>query len=249
MDRKKGKLQITTLQFLPICDCNFKCKSCIFSISKKKRVGVPSEIKMDFNLYKKCIDEVSLFPNKLETLRFAGVGEPLLYDKLSDMIKYAKKKDVAKSVELVTNGSLLNFDLSDKLISIGLDRLEIIILGTSYEKYKEIGNVELNMDYFFKEINYFCKNKKNTYVNIKLIGDKTNEEESNLFLKKYNNVGDSMEIDYTDYYKINKHQISSIQINPDGNVFFGNTISCYLPTYSRILGNCYNKTLQELINL
>jgi len=64
------------VQIFPVYACNFKCCYCIFSIDKSKRGFISDKIVMDFDLYKKCIDEIALFPNKVKVLRFVGIGEP-----------------------------------------------------------------------------------------------------------------------------------------------------------------------------
>ena len=62
---------------------------------------------MDFDLYKKCIDDMALFPNKVKVLRIVGIGEPLLHKNIVDMVEYAVSKDIANTVEILTNASLL----------------------------------------------------------------------------------------------------------------------------------------------
>jgi len=57
-------------------------------------------------------------------IRFAGTGEPLLHKDIAKMVEYAVKMNVAEAVDIVTNGLLLEPDLSDKLIAAGLSSLE-----------------------------------------------------------------------------------------------------------------------------
>jgi len=79
-----------------------------------KGVYITDKTAMDFNLYKKCIDGLSKFPNKVKMIRFAGTGEPLLHKDIAKMVEYAVKMNVAEAVDIVTNGLLLEPDLSDK---------------------------------------------------------------------------------------------------------------------------------------
>ena len=69
---------------------------------------------MKFDLYKKCIDELALFGDQLKVLRFVGMGEPLLHKNIAEMVAYAVSRNVALRVELLTNGSLLTRQMSDK---------------------------------------------------------------------------------------------------------------------------------------
>ena len=52
------------VQIFPIYACNFKCCYCIFSVDKMKRGFISDEIVMNFNLYKKCIDDMTRFPTR-----------------------------------------------------------------------------------------------------------------------------------------------------------------------------------------
>ncbi len=76
------------VQIFPIYACNFKCNYCIFQLDKNERGFISDKAVMNFNLYKKVIKELSLFPNKIKVLRFVGIGEPLLHKNIVDMIKY-----------------------------------------------------------------------------------------------------------------------------------------------------------------
>ena len=75
----------------PASICNFKCKFC--------PTGNPELIKnsgrwqglMDFDLYKKIIDDLGDFEEPLKVLRLYKEGEPFLNKQLTDMIRYAKR--------------------------------------------------------------------------------------------------------------------------------------------------------------
>ncbi|MGP1408476.1 radical SAM protein, partial [Selenomonas sp.] len=62
---------------------------------------------MDFSLYQKFIDDLAEFPVPLKVLHFAGLGEPLLHPRIADMVRYAKEKNIAQTVDIVSNGALL----------------------------------------------------------------------------------------------------------------------------------------------
>ncbi len=145
------------LQIFPIYACNFTCKYCTFSIPRNKRGFISDKIVMDFELLKKCVDEMTFFPHKIKTLRFVGMGEPLLHPKIADMVKYAVSKYVAEKVEILSNGSLLTPKLADSLIAAGLSRLVISIQGTTAKKYQEVSRINLDFEKFVKNIKYFYK--------------------------------------------------------------------------------------------
>jgi molybdenum cofactor biosynthesis enzyme MoaA len=126
------------VQIFPIYACNFRCGYCIFSVPKQKRYFISDQVAMNFDLYKKSVEDMAQFPRQVKVLRFVGIGEPLLHPKIADMIGYAVSKGIAQTVELLTNASLLTPKLSDALISAGLSRLVVSLQGTSSEKYAEV---------------------------------------------------------------------------------------------------------------
>lgn len=152
---------------------------------------------MSFETYKKAIDDIKQYDNKLKALIFAGHGEPLLHKDICKMVKYAKDNDVAERIEIVTNASLIDKKMSDRLIEAGVDRLKISIQGTNAEKYKDVSQYDLNYDEFLSNLKYFYDNKKHTQVYIKIIDialeDKADEEK---FKAMFTPVADDVNIEY-----------------------------------------------------
>lgn len=101
---------------------------------------------MPLELYKKIIDDVAAFPDRLKMLRISQHGEPLLNPELPEMIRYAKQKDVSEFIEIVTNGSRLNPRLNEELVASGLDRVRISIEEISAEGYWEIAGANIDFD-------------------------------------------------------------------------------------------------------
>jgi radical SAM protein with 4Fe4S-binding SPASM domain len=88
---------------------------------------------MDFDLYKKIIDEAAEF---VFEVNLAHRGESLLHPRLVDAIDYAKKRNIY--TRLHTNGSLLTEDISRKLVDCGLDRLSFSFDGYEKKTYEKI---------------------------------------------------------------------------------------------------------------
>lgn len=257
------------LQIFPIYACNFTCKYCIFSIPRKKRGFISDKIMMDFKLLKKSVDEMADFPHKIKTLRFVGMGEPLLHPRITDMVKYAVAKKVAEKVEILTNASLLTPKLSDALIAAGLSRLVISIQGTNKKKYQEISRVNINFETFVNNIKYFYEHKNKTIMHIKIVDVALdNKEDEKRYYKIFGDICDTIGIEhvspifpnvkfnrvlkgnrYTQFgLKVSKVQVCpqpffTLQINPDGKV-----VPCYSVTYPAILGDCNKQTLLEIWN-
>lgn len=257
------------VQMFPVYACNFSCNYCIHSLPSDKRGFVASKGLMDFEFYKKCIDDLKEFPQKVKMLRFAATGEPLLHPRIAEMIEYAKKKDIARTIDIVTNASPLTKELSDDLIAAGLDWLRVSVQGTSSEKYQELCGVRVDFDKFIEGISYFYTHRKNTRVYVKIIDAALDDDEEDKFYDIFGSISDKIAIEHLtpavadiDYSKLsdkplqvsqngNAVQIADIcpqpfymmQINPDYNV-----VPCCSMRTAAVCGNAKEESLLEIWN-
>lgn len=130
--------------------CNFKCRFCAMQTSTEP-VSFKKQL-MDLSLFKKIIDDISEFPNKLKILHIANYGEPLLHPDFPEMVRYAKRKDISELVATVTNGSKLNPELNRALIDAGLDRVRISVEAIDQEGYLEIAGTRIDFEAFVSNI-------------------------------------------------------------------------------------------------
>jgi radical SAM protein with 4Fe4S-binding SPASM domain len=193
---------------------------------------------MDFELYKKAIDDMALFGNKIKALIFAGHGEPLLHKDIAKMVAYAKKKNVAERVEIVTNGSLLTEELADALIEAGLDRLRISIQGINSEQYRDIMGKKFNFQALINNIKYFNKNKINTEVYCKIIDIAlASAAEETKFKDIFRPIADEVAIEYAIPFvqEIDlSEQKESFECSKQGNVLVRAEI-CSMPFYMLVV--------------
>jgi radical SAM protein with 4Fe4S-binding SPASM domain len=185
------------------------------------------------------------------------------------MVRHAVLKGISEKVEILTNASLLTPQLSNKLISAGLDRLVISIQGTTEKKYVDVSHAHIDFTNFIRNIRYFYNRKKKTVVHIKIIDIALDDEgDKKRFYKIFGNICDTIGIEHAspifpgvEYnrelagskltqfgLKVSEVQVCpqpffTMQINPDGNV-----VPCYSVTYPAILGNCLKKSLREIWN-
>ncbi len=110
------------LQIEPTSRCNLNCVMCF-------RDECPYELNMDMSLsfFKEIIDS---FP--LKYVYLTGYGEPFLNKDIIEMIDYAA--DAGASVEVTSNGTLLDRAMCEKVISSGLTRLNISLDGITTNK-------------------------------------------------------------------------------------------------------------------
>lgn len=176
--------------------CNYKCFYCSASQPVENREKDNIILRsMSLEDYKKCVDSIAE-AGHLKLFFLAGWGEPLLHPDIAEMVRYAKEKNIADTVRIFTNGSLLTHEMSDKLIEAGLDNLKISLQGLTAEDYKKISNVDMNYDEYLENIKYFYEHKTNTVLTIKIMDIMVpTEEDRNKFREMYKDVCDEYMID------------------------------------------------------
>jgi len=115
--------------------CNYNCIHCYSSSNISNINGLP------FSKVKKLINELS--KKGTEFLSIGG-GEPVLYLHIYKTIKYAAEKGL--TIEMTSNGSLLNQVVRENLKKSGLKFLQISLDGITSETYSRIrrgGNLDL----------------------------------------------------------------------------------------------------------
>ncbi|MFX1385281.1 MAG: radical SAM/SPASM domain-containing protein [Promethearchaeota archaeon] len=116
--------------------CNLKCPMCTYSKYP------PKPIIGDLDLAKKVIDEG--VKKGLCSIKTQFRGEPLLYGKMPELIKYAKEKGVIEAM-FNTNATLLSKEKAKALIEAGLDKIICSVDGFTKEVYESVrvgGNFE-----------------------------------------------------------------------------------------------------------
>lgn len=147
--------------------CNFACKFCGIQTLRHEVEERFAFKCMEFDLYKKIINDICEMPNKLKVLRLAGNGEPLLNKDFCKMVRYASNAGVAEHIETITNASCLNSELNQKLADSGLDRIRISIEALDNEGYKKITGKDVDVCSIVRNIGDLherCSGKCQIYV-------------------------------------------------------------------------------------
>jgi MoaA/NifB/PqqE/SkfB family radical SAM enzyme len=130
--------EIARVYVEPTTRCNLECRTCMRN-AWDEPVG-----DMDGETFGKVLESLrSLFHSRTEsagrspvTVFFGGLGEPLLHPGIIGMVRAVK--ETGASVELITNGFLLDEDRAAALIDAGLDTLWVSLDGASPECYSGI---------------------------------------------------------------------------------------------------------------
>jgi len=176
--------------------CNFHCKFCpTGDIKLMKKVGRSLKI-MDFNLYKKIIDDICEFEKPIKVLRLYKDGEPLLNPRFADMVRYAKEKKCAERIDTTTNASLLNPKINLDIIEAGLDRINISIEGVNENQYSTFSNYKIDFEKLIENIRHLYNNRKNCEIIIKINGDTISDDDKKKFYEIFGDIADGVYIEH-----------------------------------------------------
>lgn len=181
----------------PSDTCNFQCKFCptgdrkLMKFTPGRGHGV-----MDFNLYKKIIDDICEFEKPIKVLRLYKDGEPLLNSRLAEMIKYAKERKCSERIDTTTNASLLNAAKNLEIIEAGLDRINISIEGINAEQYLNFSKYKIEFEQLVNSIRHFYENRKQCEMIVKINGDTLTEDDKNKFFEIFGDISDGVYIEH-----------------------------------------------------
>ncbi len=109
--------------------CNIACRTCM---RNSWEVGMGQMSEATFERILAGLRAVTPTPSVF----FGGIGEPLAHPRTVEMV--AQVKALGASVELITNGTLLNERRARGLIDAGLDVLWVSIDGATPESYADV---------------------------------------------------------------------------------------------------------------
>lgn len=236
--------------------CNLNCNICGQRYLKRKK-GF-----MDVTTYKKIINEVAE-RNKNTKIWLEFFGEPLLLKyKICYYIFYAKKMGL-KNVFLNTNGILLDKDISEALIDVGLDKIVVSLDAYYEETYRKIRNNE-NFNKVVNNIIDFIDIKEkledDVEIEIQMIPfpEIHSSEEIKLFTKKWSMLGAKVKIkNYISWHgAVNVDQQRNRKRYPCGWLFNslaitwdGNIVQCSCDyNGENIIGNIYKSSVEHIWN-
>lgn len=254
--------------------CNIRCKYCFHALSDSELEAKGFKaINMGMGIFKKMVENLKEFPNRIKSISMAGQGEPLCNPNFAEMVKFIKNADISDDVSTITNGLLLNDELVRDIVDAGLDRIFISLQGMNSEKYKQICGRNIDFDKFVETIKYlYTYSRGKCKVNIKIADIALDDGEKELFFEKFGNICDRIHIetikplysgvDYSDMLGDNITEMTTTRfgrlhkkqkacylaffmmcLNPDGKIK-----TCGTPFPGLWLGNINNRTLVDAWN-
>ncbi len=188
--------------------CNFRCSFCFQAdTAGMKAVGLKRGF-MPLQLFKKIVDDLKEFPEKVKKIKIGNHGEPTLHPDLPEMIAYAREAQVSEIIELFTNGSKLTPELNNGLIQSGLQRVNVSLEGLSDERYKAVAGKKIDFQSIVNGVKNLYSNKSEQLKIYVKIADHAHalkedssevfiltEEERNFFFKTFSDICDEIFIE------------------------------------------------------
>ena len=181
----------------PSSACNLSCKFCpcgggnkeVWSSEKKTSI-------LSYETYRKLIDDLTVFPNKIKTLRLYKEGEPLVNKRLPDMIAYARKRDVTERIDFTTNGTLLTHDLSLAILDAGVDRINISIEALNAENYYKVSGINIDYGRFVENLEFLYKHRGSCHIFMKISDYGLFGSDESEFYNRFCDIADELSVEY-----------------------------------------------------
>jgi len=230
----------------PTNACNLKCVFCARNNINYK-VGF-----MNFNLYKKIIDESA--KNKLKSIKLVRGGESLLHPQFAEMIKYAREKGIIDII-FNTNATLLTPEKSLEIIKAKPDFV-IFSVDAPEKKIYEQQRVGANFEQVELNIKNFVELKSKIYPKIitraHMVYTEETENLINKHITRWKGITDEVTANKANKYcekPANKKFICRtpfrrLDITWDGSVYLCDPD--FDPAGRLLLGNVNTETLYEI---
>ena len=255
--------------------CNFDCAFCQFPPKKEFRSGKSIDYNKFIDFIASSTKREGEFFVPLGAVSFCGSGEPLLYEKIAEIIGETKK--YVPFISLVTNGGLLDRTMSEILLETGVDHIVISITGNSVPTYKKfqgsgkrVKDVEEQFDLVRSNIGQLVHirnaKRKKTQIGVSYLLNDDSKDDYFKALENWKRMG----IDYVDTrmrqrgfsHKLEDYDayVSENSMYWENkncctcfgkvmNIFTDGRISyCNCVEDDKLIGNIYEKSFSEIIN-
>lgn len=118
-DIRKIYIEPTTL-------CNLNCRTCV------RNIWGDQQANMSIETFHQLAQSLGDLP-QLESVTFAGFGEPLIHPQILEMVDTIRQHDL--NVDISSSGLLLDDKMARALVQLGVERITVSIDGIKPETY------------------------------------------------------------------------------------------------------------------
>lgn len=133
-EKKAGVIALKSKPYFikiePTSRCNLSCPGCLHASSLKESFTSEMVGDMDFGVFSKIIDDLKDY---LVKVSLYIIGEPLLYKRIGEMVKYLTDRKIASAIS--SNLNYLTPELASQLVSNRLTHLIVSLDGYDQESY------------------------------------------------------------------------------------------------------------------
>lgn len=258
------------IQIEPSSLCNSRCRFCpVGNHDLIKKSGVRQGM-LETRLFKKAIDDLADFDNRIKAIHLYGNGEPFLNKNLHEMVKYTKNSGRVDFVDTTTNGLLLTPEKIRPVIEAGIDQINISVNGLTSEQYLKITQTKVDFDKLLYNLRYLYENRGNCKILIKSISELYSDKEKKKFFDVFSPFTDYISLEnltdpwshysveenlgiksgYSSFFKKIEDKLVCSPIFYSLVVNFDGTVSlCCVDWENRlIIGNIKDQSLKEIWN-
>lgn len=236
--------------------CNAECIMCPHNkISRAKG-------HLDFELYKKVLDECAQYSSSLKTFFPFLNGELFLTPEWDKYLSYGKDKLPFAEIGIFTNGSLLNSENIKRLLHIQPDWINISFEGTTKETYESIRRklkfnvVENNIQQLITKRQTLGLSKPR--ITISIIEMEQTMPDLHSFVSKWSSIVDKVTIEpYSNWGNIQEnitHNVNRRRRMPCSRLWYnftilnsGDVVICCLDYNGEIIiGNIKKQSIKEI---
>ena len=223
--------------------CNFACQFCPTGHPDLlKKVGRPAG-SMEFDLFRRIIEGLKAFPDKVRRLYLYHEGEPLMNPRLPDMLAYARRADVAEQVQTTSNGALLTPSVADALIDADFDLIRISVEHVDDDGYHRLTGTRTRYEQIRRNVEYLFNERERRgsrlRIHPKIMDTGLTPEQKEKFIRDFQPIGDLLNIQKLGEMPASEGVDFSLGTNPEfsssGAPFKPDRIVCPHPFYVMVV--------------
>lgn len=181
----------------PSSACNFRCTFCpTGDLALLKSINrFQGTLKLaDFE---KIVNDVRQFEVPIKVLRLYKDGEPFVNKNLAEMIGIAKESTCFEAIDTTTNGALLTHEKSEKIVSAGIDLINISIDGLDSAQFLKFAKAKIDFDKFLENIKYLFSIRGRCKIVIKTTKEIIGNDRVSEFYDTFGEMCDQIGIENT----------------------------------------------------